>query len=285
MKVQFFSTLDAPMSQNKDFTLRSIMFMSGSDFDTNSILNERDVWQKVIFDASNPNSIFSIVHNARENARSIRNSISTELWESINKWYIFSKSYRQESFSSADIYSYADKMTSHIAVIKSNISNTLLHNDIWHFISLGVFIERTLQTLRILNSKISDCAILSNNGENLPLLQYQLTTLLKSLEAFDLHRLYYKGHMSKESIFEIILSNPLFPRSIQYSIKRIHRHVLGISVRPPAYREVIDAFISNSNQLITFDQFENEEVVLEHISTLNASLLNFHNRIQELYFQ
>ena len=75
LKVQYFSTLEAPMLQNKDFTFRSILFMSGADFEPQNMLPENEVWRKVIFDAGNPNSIFSIVKYAMENARSIRNAI------------------------------------------------------------------------------------------------------------------------------------------------------------------------------------------------------------------
>ena len=53
-KVEYFSALESPMTEHQDFTLRSILYMSGSAFNSEEQLQERDVFQKVLFDASNP---------------------------------------------------------------------------------------------------------------------------------------------------------------------------------------------------------------------------------------
>lgn len=285
LKVQFFSTLDAPMSQNKDFTLRSILFMSGSDFNTESKLTSKEVWQKVIFDPNNINSLMSIAYNARENARSIRNSISTELWESINKWYLYNKSIDPITFNSSQIFSYSEQLNTYVALAKSNVYNTLLHNDIWNFICLGIYLERSLQVLRILRSKISDSIILSNNGANFSLLQYQWTTLLKSLESFDVHKGQYKGHLSKESIFELILNNEKFPRSLKYSNKKILQHFSQISIQPPAFGQAFSKFETDIEQCGDFMNLSNEENVVSSIIEMQNCLSNFHFEIEKLYFQ
>ncbi len=285
LKVQFFSTLDAPMSQNKDFTLRSILFMSGSDFNTDSPLAAKEVWQKVIFDSNNSSSLNSIAQNARENARSIRNSISTELWESINKWFLFSKSMDAESFNSSKIFSYTEQMNTHIALVKSNIYNTLLHNDIWNFICLGIYVERSLQVLRILRSKISDSIILSNNGANYPLLQYQWTTLLKSLESFDVHKGQYKGHLSKETIFELILTNEKFPRSLKYSLNKVLLHLTKISIKPASFDDVFSQFETEIKECTVFENSSDEDEVINSIAEIHDCISNFHFKIEKLYFQ
>lgn len=285
LKVQFFSTLDAPMSQNKNFTLRSILFMSGSDFNPESPLTAKEVWQKVIFDPNNTGSLLSIAHNARENARSIRNSISTELWEAINKWYLYNKSLNAHTFNASDIFSFCEQMNAHISLVKSNVYNTLLHNDIWNFICLGIYIERCLQVLRILRSKISDSVILSNNGANLPLLQYQWTTLLKCLESFDVHKGQYKGVVSKETIFELILTNEKFPRSIKYSIKKVLHHFSNISIKHKAFEKTLTGFQSDFEPCMAIENFSDEENVVQSIADMQTCISNFHFEIQKLYFQ
>ncbi len=286
LKVQYFSTLEAPMFQNRDFTLRSIIFMSGSESPLQGHdLKEQEVWQWVIFDSNNPNSIFSVVRNARENARSIRNKISTELWEAINKLYLYCKSRKETPFNSSDIYHFSEQINANIAVIKSNIRNTLLHNDTWHFLCAGLFVERGFQVLRILKSKISDCAILSDNGVNRALMQYQWTTMLKSLEAFDVHTTYYQGKMSSASIFEIILSNPIFPRSIHFTCLRIIEHLEGISVRPHDYQLVAEEANNTIQKCAQFQLFSKEDEVIDHIDELSTAFGNVHFKVTEVYFQ
>lgn len=285
MHVQYFSTLEAPMSQNKNFTLRSILFMSGSDFDTTAIVNEKEVWQKVIFDGNNPSSLFSLARSARENARSIRNNISTELWEAINKWYLFFKSVKKKKFSSGKVFAFSEENIAHIALIRSTINTTLLHNDIWGFLNLGIHMERSLQVLRILKSKISDSIILSNNGVNIPLLQYQWTTLLKSIEAFDIYKKYYKGILLKETIFELILTNPLFPRSLVYSTGKIKFHLKQISVRTEDFDSVFEKINQRVEESITFSEFTDEEKVIEDIAEAYECISAFHFDISKLYFQ
>ncbi|HMQ46416.1 MAG TPA: alpha-E domain-containing protein [Saprospiraceae bacterium] len=285
LKVQYYSTLDAPMSQNKDFTLRSILFMSGSNLDVYVPIHENYVWQKVISDPNNPNSLFQLSHNARENARSIRNSISSELWEAINKWYLYIRDLEINTFNSSDIFSFAENATIHLAIIKSAIATTLLHNDVWSFINLGIYLERSMQVLRIVRSKLSDSIILSNNGANIPLLQYQWTTLLKSLEAFDVYKNQNRGVLSREAIFALVLDNGLFPRSLKYSSKKVRSHLAQISVRPVEYEAVIEIFEDKMNNCLNFSDYSNEEEVLSRISEAIECLSNFHYDIQQLYFQ
>ena len=259
--------------------------MSGSDMNFRSNINEHYVWQKVISDSNNPNSLFQLAHHVRENARSIRNNISTELWEAINKWYLFIKNLDRDTFNSVNIFWFTDNMTTHIALIKSAIATTLLHNDIWGFINLGMYVERGLQVLRILRSKISDSIILSNNGVNIPLLQYQWTTLLKSLEGFDIYRYKYKGILSKETIFELILDNEYFPRSLNYSARKVKEHIAKISVRPSNYEEVIRHFEDTIHNCLNFKDFSNEEEVLNQIAEANECLADFHFVVHICFYE
>ncbi len=287
MKVQFFSTLDAPMAQNKDFALRSILFMSGANFQSQGQgnLNENEVWQKVIFDPNNSNSLLNLIKNTRENARSIRNAISEEFWESINKWYLDSRAWDAQKFSSNQLFDFTEAMNSHIVLIKSRLHHTFLHDDIWNFICLGVYTERALQILRIIRSKISDSVILSNNGENQALLQYQWTTLLMCLEAFGIHKKKYMGLRSKNSIFELLLAHDGFPRSLKYTSLKIKRHLTGISVHPTGHQQVKENFEAILSDCLAFNSFSEEAEIINLIDNAYDCTASFHFDIEQLYFQ
>lgn len=285
LKVQYLSTLDAPMSQNKDFTLRSILFMSGSNFDINASVNEKEVWNTVIFDYDNPNSIASVVQSARENARSIRNNLSKETWEAINKLHLFVTAAKSTPFKSSMIFALCENILALIALVKSTIANTLLHTDKWSFINLGIFVERSFQILRILKSKISDSVILSDNGENLPLMLYQWTTLLKSLESFDVYMNLNRRIVDKAAMVELIVSNKLFPRSIHYTFNKIKSHFENISAKPAGYYEALQSCDSSIEECVNFREFNEDDKVINYINEAFESISNFHFKLDKLYFK
>jgi uncharacterized alpha-E superfamily protein len=242
------------------------------------------VWNKVIFDYNNPSSIFSIIKNARENARSIRNVLSTELWESINKWFLFSKNYKVNKFDSGKIYTFSESIEAHIATIKSNVSNSLLHNNVWHFINLGIFVERALQIIRILRSKISDWSILSNNGVNKAVMTYQWTIMLKSLEAFDMHNFQFKGQRSKATIFKMIIANDIFPRAMIYTFNKIAFHLKEISVRTNEFDEVFGKLEILITENLAFEDFGDEEIVVSYLEDAYKKVSNLHFELSNMYF-
>lgn len=284
LEVQYFSSLDMTMLDKKDFNLRSIMFMAGSEAGLTTQLEEKEVWKNVIFDVHNGNSIYSTIKFARENARSIRNSISMEIWESINRLFLFRKKYNVETFASGNIYAFSEDMKSHIAVIKSNVTNTLLHDDIYNFIALGFYVERAFQILRITRNKISDWTILSNNGENTPLKTFQWTILLKALEAYDVHNKFYKGKKTSDNIFKLIFENALFPRSIAFSMERIRHSIVRFSIKPYGYEAFLVFLEEEFAQCIKSQDFENEDEVINHIDKSYNCISKLHKEINSIYF-
>lgn len=284
LKVQYFSTLDTPMIRNKDFTLRSIMFMAGTSFQVQGELVEREIWKNVVFDINNPNSIFSVIKNARENARSIRNTISTELWESINKLYLYCSNCEESSFSSGKLFELSEEIKNQIAMIKSSIRNTILHDNVYHFIRLGIFLERTQQVLRIVKGKISDWSILSDNGVNKAIISYQWTILLKSIEGYDIYNKLHPGKKTREYIFRMIFKNELFPRSIAYSLHHIRRVLTLIDVKPEEYVTVLDSFDAALIRISNFEDFDDEDKILIHVNEAFEQISKIHTDISNMYF-
>ena len=283
--VQYFTSLSGPMTGHRDFILRSILHVSGTIFTENDLLDENQVWRTVLFNPDNPNSIFNSISHSRENARSIRNNISIELWEAINKWFLTSKQRSQQYFSSSDLFWYSEQMVSHIALIKSRMENTLLHDDVWHFLNLGILLERCLQVLKITKTKISDSIILSNSGklENLKLFQWSV--MLRSLGAFDAHHTMNKSSsMSSDTIYKLILSNDMFPRSINFATDKIHKHLTRISVQSESVKDITAKFIEQTESNKNFSSYTDEDAVISHIEDLENWLSEVHEQIQSIFF-
>ena len=115
-------------------------------------------------------------------------------------------------------------------------------------------------------------------------MQYQWTILLKSLECFDVHNKYYRGLRSKETIFKLILSNELFPRSVKYTGDKIYYHLLNIDVKPVNHQSYLDNVKNILDSCLNFQEFEDEEQVVSQISDAHDCISEIHDTIKQMYF-
>lgn len=285
LKVQYFSILDAPMSQNKDFILKSILTMYGIAFDAAKPVDEQEVLGKLGMDSTNPSSILSTVFAARENARSVRYTITSELWEVINQYYLFVKEYPVEFYKTRGLFDFTVNIAKHCAMVKSLLDHTLIHDDIWIFIKLGMHIERAIQIIRILTSKIHDIEVVTDNGLNFPLRQYQWTITLKVLEAFDMHRRVNKTAHTQTSTFEFLISHPQFPRSLAFNIQQVNSLISRLSFSKNAN----DPLVVAAGQLSTYFQHLPMEDVRENLRPFlyesMKKIYSLNDLIEKTYFE
>ncbi|MEL7535054.1 MAG: alpha-E domain-containing protein [Bacteroidota bacterium] len=265
--------------------MKSILNMYGIDFDKDSLVDEKEVLFDVGLSADQPNSLLSTIFSARENARSVRYTISTELWEMINQYYLFVKEYSPEFYQTRGLYDFTVSVSKHCATVRSYLDHTLVHDDIWVFISLGIHLERAAQIIRILSSKLQDIEILTESGVNLPLKQYQWTTTLKVLESFDMHRRRNKNALTQGSTFQFLVSHPLFPRSLAYNLQKVHDLLIQLSLKTSSK----DPLIFKSGKLagyFKYIEYEEAREDLPHFFEQGLKkVYHIHDLIQREYFQ
>ena len=228
-KVNYFSSMDAPISIKKDLVLHSILIMNGSSL-SDQDFNEQNVLQKIAFDKKNPSSIISSVTNARENARGARDIISTELWESINKYYHFVSNYNQKEYRTTKLFDFTQNSIEQLTIIKGQTDATLVHNEVWSIIKLGIYLERAAQILRAIDTKWNDIQTLKGNEiENISLLSHQLAAMLRGLESFDMSRKHYRRAPNLNDSMEFLLLNDKFPRSVLSCLRKVCEQIREIS--------------------------------------------------------
>ncbi|MEL7161494.1 MAG: alpha-E domain-containing protein, partial [Bacteroidota bacterium] len=223
LRVQYFSMLDAPMSQSRNFTLNSILNMYGVEWPEEEPLVEAAVLRKVGTDYNTPLSIRSTIRAARENARVLRHVISTELWESINAFHLEAQGLDPDFFATHGLYEFTVKVGEHCAIIRSRVDDTLLQDEAWSLLKLGIHLERVVQVIRILNSKLYDIDVMTDRGANRALRQYQGTVILKILEGFDMHRQAYRQLLTPQTMVEFLVGHPHFSRSITYNMNAVRK--------------------------------------------------------------
>jgi uncharacterized alpha-E superfamily protein len=280
-KVHYFSTLDAPLAQRKEHVLESILRMTGLLYEyksKNGTLNDEEVVYYISLDESNLVSIKSSINSARENARGARGSISSELWESINKFYHYVNNHTKTDLKRTGIYNFSDKVLENCAVVNGYIDNSLIHNEIWAFIHLGIRIERASQITRILITKLGDIEKEENSTLEKAAENYQCITLLKSAEAFDMSRTYYQSSPNFRNTLEFLILNNEFPRAICYNITRISKF-LG-KINPTSGNEK-DSLKFTINKISSYYQYLTIEEIEKDISGFLYNTLGNINSIAD----
>ncbi len=286
VNVQYFSTLDAPMSQNKMFVLRSIANMVGLEYEPEEELQEEDVLFKAVLDPESASSLHSSVRNGRENARGIRNTISTELWESINKYYHFVRTYPVEVFKTRGLYDFCIQALQHCANIRAHVHDTLIHDDVFALIQMGIHLERAAQITRILSNKLYDISSLTFGKPNHPIENYQWTITLKVLEAFDMSFRYYKASPNEQSICEFLLTHDTFPRSVAYNMEKVNQYVLYISQRKAFPFDSPEFYISkmaNHYKFLEYSEFCDN--LQEFLSDTQEKIIKAHTLLEKEYMK
>ncbi len=165
------------------------------------------------FDPNNPNSIFSCITKARENARAIRPEITKEVWEQINYLYYSVKNgFEKKLWKKKNTRDFFSEIKTGCQLLYGIFDSTISRNDGWHFGKIGRLIERADKTSRVLDVKYH---ILLPSPEEVgsPFDLIQWAALLKSVSAYDMYRR-KNGKLIPLEIAEFLILDKIFPRSI-----------------------------------------------------------------------
>ena len=160
-----------------------------------AVTNAETVCEFVTFAKENPNSIRSSVGAARENARTVREYISSEMWERINSLYLWMNGAQARQLFAASAIDFFRHVVDCSHQFQGTTAATLTHGEGWHFLQIGKYLERADSTSRILDLKYH---ILLPRGEevggNVDTVQWQ--AVLKSCSAFEAYRKLHTGQVT-----------------------------------------------------------------------------------------
>ncbi len=162
-------------------------------------------------DDRNPSSIYSCFQMAWNNAHSVRGSLSSEVWESINATWIEMKLMRNKGVAKVGTDAFFDWAKERAHLFRGAMFGTLLRNDALCFIRLGTLIERAYATAQLLVLKDQQL-----NSETDPVREYyRLDTLLRAVSAREAYHSLYKHPLSRETVAELLVLRNDMPRSLR----------------------------------------------------------------------
>jgi uncharacterized alpha-E superfamily protein len=189
-----------------------------------------NVIQFLTFDVENPNSIVSCLRAARENARSVRDAISPEMWEQINTCYLMinAAAYDPRIMRSPDEFFNDVKKAG--ALFDGITDATMLHGEGWHFYRMGRLLERADKTSRLLDVKYF-ILLPSAADVGTTLDDIQWAAVLRSASAFEMYRKRH-GPLAPERVIDFLLLDHEFPRSVNYCLTHTNESLHAISGTP-----------------------------------------------------
>lgn len=168
------------------------------------------------FDKAYPNSIVSSLSQARENARTVRDMISREMWQQLNEFYLMVLSASSAPVSAGEMGDFFNRVKMSGIQFEGVTNATLSRGEAWHFARLGRMIERGDKTSRILDVKYF--ILLPRPVEvGTTLDQLGWNALLNSASALQMYRQRYHT-TSPRNVTEFLLLDQNFPRSIHYCV-------------------------------------------------------------------
>jgi uncharacterized alpha-E superfamily protein len=188
-----------------------------------------NVVQFLAYDAENPNSIYSCLIAARENARSVRETISSEMWAQVNSMYLQFQSQREMPDPEwlPEVF-HGIRLGCHL--FQGLTDATMTHNEAWHFVRLGRKMERADKTSRILDVKYF-MLLPSLSDVGTPFDDIQWSAVLRSVSGFEMYRKKY-GRVTPRDIVEFLVLDREFPRSIHYCIRSADESLHAITGVP-----------------------------------------------------
>ena len=195
---------------------------------THGEVDKKKVLYFLGFDPENPNSIYSCIKYARENARAIRPEITKEVWEKVNGlYYRVKEGVEKKIWEKKDPRNFFVDIKESCQLLTGIYDSTISRTEGWHFAKLGQHLERADKTSRMLDVKYH-LLLPEEYAVGTPVDLIQWSALLKSVSAYDMYRKKY-GKINPSSICEFLIFDKSFPRSIMSGIEQAHESLKAIS--------------------------------------------------------
>jgi uncharacterized alpha-E superfamily protein len=192
--------------------------------------SKENVLKFLTFDYQNPNSIVASLRAARENARSVREVISSEMWEHINKFYLMLREtdgLRQAIDNTFDFYEQVRVSGQQFMGVTDA---TMTHGEAWHFCRMGRSIERSDKTSRILDVKYY-ILLPSPTVVGTPYDDIQWAALLRSASALEMYRQKH-GQITPANVVDFLILDRSFPRAVLYCLTKANESLHAVSGTP-----------------------------------------------------
>jgi uncharacterized alpha-E superfamily protein len=214
----------------------------------------QSVFEFLGFREDNPNSIVGCVSRVRENARTIRDRISRELWEDVNSFYLRVRGFRAESAVQAGPHRFCNEVKFSSHKFRGVADDTLPHDEGWQFLRAGRALERAEKTARIVDVEYH--TLLEGPTAHQPD-NHQWMAVLKSVAAYEIYRREFHASIDPKRVAELLVLHGKHPRSIRFNIAELQASLQAISrAAPGTYATEAERLTGKLHETLLYDRME-----------------------------
>jgi uncharacterized alpha-E superfamily protein len=193
-----------------------------NDLSTTNVINF------LLRDRDNFNSVISLMSKARQNGRSVRTSLTQEVWLSLNESWIACEAALRRPANIHDLPVILEGIIKGSSLFRGALYGTMLHNDIFNFLRLGTYIERADNTIRTIDAKyhrLLPTAQVIGGSEA----QSQWEVMLRSLAGWRSFNWLKKGRLDPLGVANFLIFDERMPRSINFCYKEVRSNLEDLS--------------------------------------------------------
>jgi uncharacterized alpha-E superfamily protein len=185
----------------------------------------RAAFDFVAFDRDHVGSIVSCLRGARENARAVRGTITSDMWETLNSTYLESRSFNA-SMPEAGRGEFLEwvKYRSHLT--RGVASGTMVRDEAFWFSRIGTFLERADNTTRLLEARWRDPG---GRGERLATEASEWAVLLRAMSAFETYRRVTREAVTPKRVTELLLMRDDLPQSVHRCLTELYSNLTAVA--------------------------------------------------------
>jgi len=177
---------------------------------------------QLFFDATKRDSVAACVTAARDNARQVREEISSGMWEQVNALFLQLKQAGTEGTWSARPHYISRLVIDGVHLFEGVTDATMGHGEGWQYLQVGRFLERAAETAAVVDLHFA-------RGSMLPSDHLEWVGLLRSCSALEAYCRCYTADLGPERIAEFLLLNSEFPRSVRFAAARVESALRAIA--------------------------------------------------------
>lgn len=241
--------------------------------------------QALTFDRNTSQSIMAVLAIARDNARQVRNQLSSEMWEQVNQLYLQVSHLTINDIWDVQTHEFFRNVKEGVQLFHGITDATMRQDEGWHFLRIGRYLERITETLTLL-AVYFDEADTEQSVQPRDYLDW--VSLLKSLTAFEAYCQVYTADLQPERIAAFLLLNPECPHSVRFAAARVHTALSAMRRLTGARRS--DQIERLAGRLhATFDYGQIDEIMADGLPSfledVQQQCAQLHRLLHEIYFQ
>ncbi len=240
--VHYHFSLESPLAGD-GIRWTSLVAISGQETLYRSLYSdedERSILNFFAFDERNPSSIYSCLVYARENSRSIRDQIASEMWTCINRMFLEYRDWNVDRVLSGSPFAFFEMVKERSQLFQGVTNRTLMMGETRDFHDSGRFLERADQTARILDVKYHDLLPMFASPEATvaaddagavggPIDVHGWNAVLRSVGAREAFNKTFRQGVTPARVAQFLILNPMFPASVRHSVGRVEGCLRRIS--------------------------------------------------------